>query len=108
MKLKRVEIDLEALIVGKFCSSDLEVLKFSLAPMIESGQIAKEQLWSLRYSFNDLLALGLTKSHVDKLGITKKEAIQKVDRGGWAWPKEYEKLFPSPTLPTSVNVSNSV
>jgi hypothetical protein len=94
MKAKRVEIDLEALMVGGFCSNDLEVIKFSIAPMIESGHIANKQLWALKYSFNDLLSLGLNKAHVSKLDISARRAVKRVEDGGWGWPKDYESLLP--------------
>lgn len=75
IKERGVKFDLHDIVVGGFWASDLKALEYNLDEAIESGEIILKNLKTLNFSLSGLVLIGLTKEHLKKLKIGKREAI---------------------------------
>lgn len=75
IKERGVKFDLHDIVVGGFWASDLAALEYNLDEAIESGEIILNNLKILNFSLSGLILIGLTKEHLKKLKIGKREAF---------------------------------
>lgn len=78
-----------------FYAQDLVVLNYSLGDTIESGGINKTMLHSLNYAPTDLFELGVRKTHLNKLKISRHCALRPRDHKdiGFGWSESDLSLF---------------
>ena len=78
-----------------FYAQDLIVLDYSLGDTIMSGGINKMMLHSLNYAPSDLYELGVRKTHLNKLKISRNCALRPRDHRdiGFGWSESDLSLF---------------
>jgi hypothetical protein len=73
----------------QFLVADLEGLQFSLDVLMERGLNSTQlKMLAFTYSLKTLRQFGLTRDYIQRLGITKEEALLHLSQGGFGWKEE--------------------
>lgn len=80
-----VQFDIRHILLGKFLPSDLMSMGYNLSQPIKNGEITSYQLRALNFTLDDLVSLGLDRSHLIDMDISERAALSKQPHGfGWS------------------------